>query len=100
MSDADPDRVDARLTGIENTVEQLDTRVGRVEEQLDTLNGRMDGLNGRIDDLNQRIDDRFDTLEGHIARNRTEIRRELLVIAGVVTAILGGLQLVIAWGGV
>lgn len=72
MSDADSDRLDARLTGIEATVEQLDTRVGRVEDQLDTMNGR-------IDDLNQHIDDRFASL-------RQDMRRWVYILLVAVTA--------------
>lgn len=91
MSDAGADRVDARLTGLENTVEQMDIRLGEVHD--------------RIDRLDDRMGNRFDTLESQIGRNRdeirhsrTEMRREMLVIAAVVTALLGGLQLLVAWG--
>lgn len=84
MSDAGADRVDARLTGLENTVDQMDTRVGEVHN--------------RIDRLDERMVNRFDAVEEQLARNRTEMRREMLVIAGVVTALLGGLQLLVAWG--
>lgn len=75
MSDAD--RVDARLTGIEATV-----------DQLDTLNGRMDGMNGRIDDLSQRIDDRFTSLRGDMRRWLYLLLAAVSVAVTAVTAIV------------
>lgn len=86
MSDARDDRVDARLTGIESTVEQMDKRLGRIEEQLDTVDGR-------VDSVNQRLDDRFTAL-------RHDMRRWLYLllftVGLVVTAVTAVIQVVLA----
>lgn len=59
-SDADDDRVDARLSAVENTVEQMDTRLGEVHNRIGRLDDRMVS---RFDQLDGKIDDRFETVD-------------------------------------
>lgn len=79
--------------------DRFDARLSNVEGQLEHINERLGEANNRVDRLDDRMGDRFDSMEKQIARNRTEMRREMLVIAGIVTAILAGLQLYVALGG-
>lgn len=72
---SETERLDARLSNVEGTVEQMDQRLGRIEGQLDRLDNK--------------IDDRIDQVQ------RRMIRVGLLVAAAI-TAILAIVQVVVA----
>ena len=78
----DTDRLDARLSNVEGTVEQMDQRLGRIETQVDRLDDKIDGVNGRIDERANQI-------------QRRMIRVLLLVATGI-TAVLAVVQVVVA----
>jgi predicted transcriptional regulator len=72
---SETDRLDARLSNVEGTVEQMDQRLGRIEGQLD------------------RLDKKIDT---QIEQVQRRMIRVLLLVAGAITAVLAIVQVVVA----
>jgi len=70
---ADTDRLDARLSGVEGTVEQMDKR--------------LEDMNGRIDRVDDRIETRFDALDGRINDLRTDFRRWMFLFFAAMTLV-------------
>jgi predicted nuclease with TOPRIM domain len=74
----DTDRLGERVAAIEGTVEQMNERLGTIENRLDSIENRMDRLDGKIDDL------------------RRDFRRWVAVAATVMIAFLAAVQVVVA----
>ena len=70
----DTDRLGERVAAIEGTVEQMNERLGTIENRLDSIENRMDRLDGKIDNL----------------------RRWVAVAATVMIAFLAAVQVVVA----
>lgn len=85
----DTDRFDERLTGVENTIEQMNERFADINSSIDRLDNRMENrfqtLGGRMDDLDRKIE-----------RTETRILQRMTLIVGVATVILAIVQIWIA----
>jgi predicted nuclease with TOPRIM domain len=78
---ADTDRLDARLSRLEGTVEQMDNRLA--------------DMNGRLDRLDNRMNNRFDALDGRISDLRTDFRRWMFLFFVAMTLVFTVVSVVV-----